>query len=172
MLTLIPCCSPLPNIRADGEGVVFDIYFKSIKNICFPKKFNCYATKLLFEFWFEVTKTEACQQNKFLNCFTENSQQLTYWFFNVTYMWKRWMDIWLIRHRSCWYICYLSYLAVWLCSLWWNNQKIENKGGRRAGNQRWKSVQILQIYLCYFSLAVLIFWPRKLAKDTVLLALC
>ena len=37
-----------------------------------------------------------------------------------------------------------------------------------------ENVQILQIYLCYFSLAVLIFWlnTRKLAKDIVLLALC
>ena len=25
-------------------------------------------------------------------------------------------------------------------------------------DQKWKNVQILQIYLCYFSLAVLIFW--------------
>jgi hypothetical protein len=40
--------------------------------------------------------------------------------------------------------------------------------------QRWKSVQILQIHLCYFSLAVLIFWlyTYKKAKDIVLLALC
>ena len=40
--------------------------------------------------------------------------------------------------------------------------------------QRWKNVQILQIYLCYFSLAVLIFclYTRKLAQDIVLLALC
>ena len=46
------------------------------------------------------------------------------------------MDIWLIRHRSRWYICYFSYLAVlfsMLVSLWWNNQKIENKGGRWTG---------------------------------------
>ena len=41
-------------------------------------------------------------------------------------------------------------------------------------SQRWKYVQILQIYLCYFSRAVLIFWlyTRKLAKDIVILALC
>ena len=40
-------------------------------------------------------------------------------------------------------------------------------------SQRWKNVQILQIYLCYFYLAVLIFWlyTRKWAKSTVLLAL-
>ena len=39
--------------------------------------------------------------------------------------------------------------------------------------QRWKNVQILQIYLCYFSLSVLIFWMymRKVAKDTVLKAI-
>ena len=43
-----------------------------------------------------------------------------------------------------------------------------------SSTQRWKNVQILQIYLCYFSLAVLIFclYTRKLAKDIVLLALC
>ena len=43
----------------------------------------------------------------------------------------------------------------------------------KSTKQRWKNVQILQIYLCYFSLSVLIYWPytRKVAKDTVLKAI-
>ena len=41
----------------------------------------------------------------------------------------------------------------------------------RLVGQRWKNVQILQIYLCYFSLAVLIFWLYT-QTSTVLSTLC
>ena len=57
-------------------------------------------------------------------------------------------------------------LELFLKNKWTWLRLVKNKAAVKTSKQRWKNVQILQIHLCYFFWAVLIFWlyMRKQTK--------